>query len=73
VDGILPGEGKWLRPASGRCSPWFVTGREEELNGNRNQQNDLSTMEPGKVEIGTEIVLLTIGNFGKSMGWLLTG
>ena len=49
-----------------------VTGRER-VNGNRNQRNSLSTMEPVKVEIGAEIVLLTIGNFGKSMGWLLTG
>ena len=33
-----------VKTSSGRCSPWFVTGREEELNGNRNQQNDLSTI-----------------------------
>ena len=32
-----------------------VTGREQGLNGNRNQRNSLSTMEHGKVEIGAEI------------------
>jgi hypothetical protein len=32
-----------------------VTGREEGFNGNRNQQNSLSTMEHGKEEIGAEI------------------
>jgi hypothetical protein len=29
----------------------------ERVNGNRNQQNSLSTMEPGKVEIGADILL----------------
>jgi hypothetical protein len=67
VDWILPGEGKWLRPASGRCAPWLVTGREEGVNGNRNQQNSLSTMEPGKVEIGTEILLRISRKFGNSI------
>jgi hypothetical protein len=59
LDWILPGEGKCLRPASGRCAPWLVTGREEGVNGNRNQQNSLSMMEPGKVEIGAEIRVRT--------------
>jgi hypothetical protein len=34
-----------------------VTGREEGFNGNRNQPNSLSTMEPGKAEFGAEILL----------------
>ena len=50
-----------------------VTGREEELNGNRNQRNYLSTMEHGKVEIGAEILLRISREFGKSIEWLLTG
>ena len=33
--------------------------REKGVNGNRNQQNSLSTMEPGKVEIGAEILVRT--------------
>jgi hypothetical protein len=55
VDWILPGEGKWLRPASGCCSPGLVTSREEGFNGNQNQPNYLSTWNPAKVEIGAEI------------------
>ena len=43
------------------------------FNGNRNQQNSLSTMEPGKVEIGAEILLRISREFGKSIEWLLTG
>jgi hypothetical protein len=70
---ILPGEGKCLRPASGRCSPWLVTGREQGFNGNRNQQNSLSTVEHGKVKIGAEILLPISREFGKSIEWLLTG
>jgi hypothetical protein len=50
-----------------------VTGREEGFNGNRNQQNSLSTMEPGKVEIGADILLRISREFGKSIEWLLTG
>ena len=50
-----------------------VTGREEGFNGNRNQQNSLSTMEHGKVEIGAEILLRIGREFGKSIEWLLTG
>ena len=49
-----------------------VTGREG-FHGNRNQQNSLSTMEPGKVEIGAEILLRISPEFGKSIEWLLTG
>ena len=49
-----------------------VTGREG-FNENRNQQNSLSTMEPGKVEIGAEILLRISREFGKSIEWLLTG
>jgi hypothetical protein len=49
-----------------------VTGREG-FHGNRNQQNSLSTMEPGKVEIGAEILLRISREFGKSIEWLLTG
>jgi hypothetical protein len=48
-----------------------VTGREEGFNGNRNQQSSLSTMEPGKVEIGAEILLPIGREFGKSIEWLL--
>jgi hypothetical protein len=58
---------------SGRCAPWLVTGREEGFNGNRNQQNYLSTMEPGKVEVGAEILLRISREFAKSVEWLLTG
>jgi len=36
-------------------------------------QNYLSTMEHGKVEIGSEILLRVSREFGKSMEWLLTG
>ena len=43
------------------------------VNGNRNQQNSLSTMEHGKVEIGAEILLRISREFGKSIEWLLTG
>ena len=49
VGWILPGEGKWLRPASGRCSPGCYR-QGKGFNGNRNQPNYLSTMEHGKVE-----------------------
>ena len=38
-----------------------VTGREG-FNGNRNQQNSLSTMERGKVEVGAEIRLGSAAN-----------
>jgi len=69
----LPGEGKWLRSASGRRSPWLLTGRKEGFSGNRNQQNYLSTMERGKVEIGAEILLRISREFAKSVEWLLTG
>ena len=55
--GSCLGEGKCLRPASGRCSLWLFTGREQGFNGNRNQQNSLSTVKHGKVEIGAEILL----------------
>ncbi len=36
-------------------------------------QNDLSTMERGKVEIGAEILLRIGREFAKSIEWLLTG
>ena len=36
-------------------------------------QNYLSTMERGKVEIGSEILLKIGREFGKSIEWLLTG
>ena len=49
-----------------------VTGREG-VNGNRNQPNSLSTMEPGRVENGAEILLPIGREFGKSIEWLLTG
>ena len=35
--------------------------------------NYLSTMEPGKVEIGAEILLRIGQEFGKGIEWLLTG
>jgi hypothetical protein len=54
-------------------SPWLVTGRKEGFSGNRNQQNYLSTMEHGKVEIGAEILLRISREFVKSVEWLLTG
>jgi hypothetical protein len=73
VDWILPGEGKWLRPASGCCAPWLVTGRKKGFNGNRNQQNSHSTMEHDKVEIGAEILVPISREFGKSIEWLPTG
>ena len=38
-----------------------------------NQQNSLSTMEHGRVEIGTEILLCIGREFGKRIDWLLTG
>jgi hypothetical protein len=50
-----------------------VTGRTEGFNGNRNQQNSLSTMEPGKGEIGAEILVPISREFGKSIEWLPTG
>jgi hypothetical protein len=37
------------------------------FNGNRNQQNSLSTMEPGKVEIGAEILVPISPEFGNSI------
>jgi hypothetical protein len=48
---------------------------EEGFNGNHNQPKSLSTMEPGKVEIGAEAeILLRIDReFGKRIAWLLTG
>jgi superoxide dismutase len=46
-----------------------VTGREG-FNGNRNHPNYLSTMEPGKGEIGAEILLRISREFGKSTKWL---
>jgi len=73
MDWSLLGEGKWLRPASGRCSPWLVTGRKKGFSGNSNQQNYLSTMERGKMEIGAEILLRISREFAKSVEWLLTG
>jgi transcriptional regulator with XRE-family HTH domain len=36
-------------------------------------QNYLSTMELGKVQIGSEILLRISREFGKSIEWLLTG
>ena len=36
-------------------------------------QNYLSTVERGKVQIGSEILLRMSREFGKSMEWLLTG
>jgi transcriptional regulator with XRE-family HTH domain len=36
-------------------------------------QNYLSTMERGKVQIGSEILLRMSREFGKSMEWILTG
>ena len=36
-------------------------------------QNYLSTMERGKVQIGSEILLRMSRVFGKSIEWLLTG
>jgi hypothetical protein len=49
-----------------------VTGREG-VNGNRNQPNSLSTMEHGKVEIGSEILLRISREFARNIEWLLTG
>ena len=71
--GSCLGEGKCLRPASGRCAPWLVAGGEEGFNGNRNQQNYLSTMERGKVKLGAEILRPISREFGKSIEWLPTG
>jgi hypothetical protein len=51
----------------------LVTGGEEGFNGNRNQQNSLATMEPGKVETGAEILLRIRREFGKSIEWLPMG
>jgi hypothetical protein len=36
-------------------------------------QNYLSTMAPGKVKFGAEILLRISREFGKSIEWLLTG
>ena len=36
-------------------------------------QNDLSTMDRGKVEIGAEILLRIGREFANSVEWLLTG
>jgi transcriptional regulator with XRE-family HTH domain len=36
-------------------------------------QNYLSTLERGKVQIGSEILLKLSREFGKSMEWILTG
>jgi transcriptional regulator with XRE-family HTH domain len=36
-------------------------------------QNYLSTMERGKVQIGSEIILRISREYGNSMEWLLTG
>ena len=43
-----------------------------EVNGNRNQRISLSTMEPGKVRLGWKFCFRSVGNFGKSIEWLLT-
>jgi hypothetical protein len=58
-------QGNESDPASGCCSPWLVTGREEGFNGNRNQPNFLSTMEHSKVEIGAKILVPIIREFGE--------
>jgi hypothetical protein len=42
ADWILPGEGKWLRPASGCCASWLLPARKMGFNGSRNQPNSLS-------------------------------
>ena len=72
MDWILPREGKWLESAPGYCSPWLLPAGKG-FNGNLNQQNYLSTMERGKVEIGAEILLRISREFVKSVEWLLTG
>ena len=36
-------------------------------------QNYLSTIEHGKVQIGSEVLLRISREFGRSMEWLLTG
>jgi len=71
-DWILPGEGKWLSPASGAALPGGYR-QGTGVKGNWNQQNSLSTMKHGKVEIGAEILLRISREFGKSIEWLLTG
>ena len=68
----MPGEGKWLRPASGRRSPWLVIGREG-IDGNGNQPNYLSAVERGKVKMEAEILFRINREFVKSVEWLLTG
>ena len=45
---------------------------EEGFNGNHNQPKSLSTMEPGKVKTGAEILFLIGREFGKSIEWLDT-
>jgi hypothetical protein len=49
-----------------------VTGREG-FNGNRNQPNNLSAVERGRVEIEAKILLRISREFGNSIEWLLTG
>ena len=43
------------------------------VNGNRNQQNSLSTMEQGKLKFGAEILLRIGREVGKSIEWPLRG
>ena len=52
VGWILPGEGKWLRPASGRCSPWLLPAGKRGLTEIGISRTTLSTMERGKLEQG---------------------
>jgi hypothetical protein len=61
---VLSGEGKWLKPASGRCSPLAVTGREKGL-AEIGISGILSTMEHGKVEIGWRSCSAPVGNLGR--------
>jgi|SRR5437773_349262 len=60
-----------LKTSVRRCSPWRLTAGKV-FNGNRNQPNYLSTLEPGKVEIGAEILLRISREFANSIEWLLT-
>ena len=46
-----------------------VTGREQSVNGNRDQRNSLSTIENAKVEIGAEILL----RMGRDLASVLNG
>jgi hypothetical protein len=60
-------------PFLSRLPPISCPGDVIKCYKGRNDHKTLSTMEPGKVEIGAEILLRIRREVGKSIEWLLTG